>query len=62
MDPQGRLLISEELRKAGMVNVDVKVSGEGILLRVKSLTGLRDSVRNNPYTAQDDEAATEYDV
>jgi MraZ protein len=62
MDPQGRLLMSEELRKAGMVNMDVKVSGEGSLLRVKSLTGLRDSVRNNPYTAQDDEAATEYDV
>jgi hypothetical protein len=42
--------------------MDVKVSGEGSLLRVKSLTGLRDSVRNNPYTAQDDEAAMEYDV
>jgi MraZ protein len=62
MDPQGRLLMPEELRKAGMVNIDVKVSGEGILLRVKCLTGLRESVRNNPYTAQDDEAATEYDV
>jgi MraZ protein len=62
MDPQGRLLMPEELRKAGMVNIDVKVSGEGALLRVKSLTGLRESVRNNPYTAQDDEAATEYDV
>ncbi len=62
MDPQGRLLMPEELRKEGMVNMDVKVSGEGALLRVKSLTGLRESVRNNPYTAQDDEAATEYDV
>ena len=62
MDPQGRLLMPEELRKAGMVNMDVKVSGEGILLRVKSLTGLRESVRNNPYNAQDDEAATEYNV
>jgi MraZ protein len=62
MDPQGRLLMSEELRKAGLVNVDVKVSGEGSLLRVKSLMGLRESVRNNPYNAQDDEAATEYDV
>ncbi len=45
MDPQGRLLMPEELRKAGMVNLDVKVSGEGTLLRVKSLSSLRESVR-----------------
>jgi len=62
MDPQGRLLMPEELRKAGMVNLDVKVSGEGTLLRVKSLTSLRESVRNNSYDAQDDEALTKYDV
>jgi MraZ protein len=62
MDPQGRLLMPEELRKAGMVNLDVKVSGEGSLLRVKSLTSLRESVRNNSYDAQDDEALTKYDV
>jgi MraZ protein len=62
MDPQGRLLMPEELRKAGMVNLDVKVSGEGTLLRVKSLTSLRESVRNNAYDAQDDEASTTYDV
>ncbi|MGA9068611.1 MAG: division/cell wall cluster transcriptional repressor MraZ [Terracidiphilus sp.] len=62
MDPQGRLLMPEELRKAGMVNLDVKVSGEGTLLRVKSLTSLRESVRNNAYDAQDDEALTKYDV
>jgi hypothetical protein len=40
----------------------VKVSGEGTLLRVKSLTSLRESVRNNSYDAQDDEALTKYDV
>jgi MraZ protein len=62
MDPQGRLLMPEELRKAGMVNLEVKVSGEGTLLRVKSLTSLRESVRNNSYDAQDDEASTTYDV
>lgn len=62
MDPQGRLLMPEELRKAGMVNLDVKVSGEGTLLRVKSLSSLRESVRNNAYDAQDDEASTKYDV
>src|ERR1035437_5589420 len=32
MDPQGRLLMPEELRNAGMVNMDVKVSGEGSML------------------------------
>lgn len=62
MDPQGRLLMPEELRKKGMVNLDVKVSGERTFLRVKSLTSLRESVENNPYDTQDDEAATKYDV
>jgi MraZ protein len=62
MDPQGRLLMPEELRKEGMINVDVKVSGEGTFLRVRSLASLRESVRNNPYTAQDDEVLTKYDV
>jgi hypothetical protein len=62
MDPQGRLLMPDELRNAGMVDVEVKVSGEDTLLRVKSLTGLRESRRNNPFNAQDDEAATVYDV
>ena len=62
MDPQGRLLMPEELRKRGMVNLDVKVSGERTLLRVKSLTSLRESVESNPYDTQDDEAATKYDV
>lgn len=62
MDPQGRLLMPEELRKEGLINLDVKVSGEGTLLRVRSLASLRESVRNNPYTAQDDEVMTKYDV
>jgi len=62
MDPQGRLLMPEELRKVGMVNVEVKVSGEDTLLRVKSLTGLRQSVKGNPYTAQDAEVLNEFDV
>lgn len=62
MDPQGRLLFPEELRNAGMVNVEVKVSGEGKLLRVKSLKSLRESVKANPFTAQDLDALTGYDV
>ncbi|MGA3081682.1 MAG: division/cell wall cluster transcriptional repressor MraZ [Terracidiphilus sp.] len=62
MDPQGRLLFPEELRNAGMVNVEVKVSGEGTLLRVKSLNNLRESVKTNPFTAQETDSLTEYDV
>lgn len=62
MDPQGRLLMPEELRKRGMISLDVKVLGENTLLRVKSLTSLSESVENNPYDAQDDEASTKYDV
>ena len=62
MDPQGRLLMPEELRRRGMVSLDVKVLGENTLLRVKSLASLSESVDNNPYDAQDDEASTQYDV
>jgi MraZ protein len=62
MDPQGRLLFPEELRNAGMVNVEVKVSGEGTLLRVKGLDSLRESVKTNPFTAQEAETLAEFDV
>jgi MraZ protein len=62
MDPQGRLLMPEELRNAGMTNVDVKVSGEGTLLRVKSLSRLRESVKQSEFSAQDVDAMNEFDV
>ncbi len=62
MDPQGRLQIPDELRNAGMANVEVKVSGEGNLLRVTSVKSLRDSVRANPITAQELDSLTAYDV
>lgn len=62
MDPQGRLLFPEELRNEGFVNVEVKVSGEMTRLKVKSLTSLRQSVKSNPYTAQDAEVLKEFDV
>jgi MraZ protein len=62
MDPQGRIQIPEELRNAGMVNVEVKVSGEGTLLRVQGLTRLRETVQSSPFTEQDVESLTEYDV
>ncbi|MGA2351709.1 MAG: division/cell wall cluster transcriptional repressor MraZ [Terracidiphilus sp.] len=62
MDPQGRLLMPEELRNAGMVNVDVKVSGEGTLLRVKSLIRLRESVKASQFSAEEVDSLTEHDV
>jgi len=62
MDPQGRLLFPEELRKEGFVNLDVKVSGDKTRLRVKSLASLRQSVKANQYTEQDAAVMNEYDV
>jgi MraZ protein len=62
MDPQGRLLIPEELRNAGMVNLEVKVSGEGNLIRVRPLESLRANVKASPLTEQELEALTGYDV
>lgn len=55
MDPQGRLLLPEELRNAGLVNEEVKVSGEGKFLRVTSLKVLREKVSSNPLTPQDED-------
>jgi len=60
MDPQGRLLFPEELRSAALLTGDVKVSGEGNFLRVTSLAKLRESVKENPMTAQEIDALTEY--
>jgi len=62
MDPQGRVQIPEELRNAGLVNVEVRVTGEGALLRVKSVNSLRESARSNPLTAQEVDSLTGYDV
>lgn len=62
MDPQGRLLMPEELRSAGLVNVEVKVSGEGSFLRVTSLQVLRESVSSNPLTPQEDDTLAGYGV
>jgi MraZ protein len=60
MDPQGRLLIPEELRNAGMVNEDVKVSGEGILLRVTSVKSLRENVQGKPMPANEMDELAEF--
>lgn len=60
MDPQGRLLIPEELRNAGLINVDVKVSGEGNILRVTSLNSLREKVIASPIAPQDEDVLAGY--
>ena len=52
MDPQGRMQIPEELRKKADLTGDVKVSGEGNLLRVTSLQSLRDSVDASELTPE----------
>jgi len=62
MDPQGRLLMPEELRSAGLVGVEVKVAGEGSFLRVTSLKVLRESVTANPLTAQEEDSLAGYGV
>jgi transcriptional regulator MraZ len=62
MDPQGRLLMPEELRNAGLVNVEVKVAGEGVSLRVTGLQVLRENVSSEPITPQEQDVAAGYGV
>ncbi len=62
MDPQGRVLMPEELRNAGLVNVEVKVSGEGSFLRVTSLQVLRESVSASPLSPQEEDSLAGYGV
>src|SRR3974390_493955 len=52
MDPQGRMQIPEELRNKADLSGDVKVSGEGSLLRVTSLKTLREIVEGSPMTPE----------
>jgi MraZ protein len=60
MDNQGRMLMPEELRTAGMVNEDVSVTGEGILLRVTVVSRLRESVHGKHITAPNMDALAEF--
>jgi len=62
MDPQGRLLMPEELRNGGLVNAEVKVSGEGTFLRVTRLDVLRDMVSSNPMTPEEDDTLAGHGV
>jgi MraZ protein len=52
MDPQGRMQIPEELRKKADLSGEVKVSGEGNLLRVTSLSRLRENVDGSEFTPE----------
>lgn len=60
MDPQGRLLLPEEFRNRNILVGDVKVSGEGKLLRVTSMERLEKRVEENPMTAAELDTLTEY--
>ncbi len=52
MDPQGRMQIPDELRKKADLSGEVKVSGEGNLLRVTSLKSLKESVEASELTPE----------
>jgi MraZ protein len=52
MDPQGRLLLPDELRSSGMMNEDVSVNGEGNVLRVTPVSRLRETVQGKPLADQ----------
>jgi MraZ protein len=60
MDPQGRLLMPDELRSAGMVNEEVKVSGEGTFLRVTIVKRLRESLQGKAMAATELDALAEF--
>jgi len=60
MDPQGRMQIPEELRRKADLSGDVKVSGEGILLRVMSLNRLRESVEGSKFTPEELDSLSGY--
>ncbi len=60
MDPQGRLLLPQPLRDTADLNGEVKVSGEGILLRVSSYSRLASIVPANRFTAQELDVLTEH--
>ena len=62
MDPQGRLTLPDELRKKRVLVGEVMLSGEGNLIRVSSLEGLRESVKQNPFTDEDAESLVPYDL
>ena len=62
MDPQGRLLVPEELRAAAELSGEVKVYGAGQYLRVISLEKLRQRVQAKKFLPQHKDTLKSYDV
>ena len=60
MDPQGRMQIPEELRAKADLSGEVKVAGEGNLLRVTSLKSLRESVEGSALTPEMLDSLSQY--
>jgi MraZ protein len=60
MDPQGRLLLPDELRSLGMMNEDVTVMGEGNLLRVTVVSRLKEKVHGKPMDAANMDALADF--
>jgi len=60
MDPQGRMLLPEKLREEADLNGDVKVSGEGVLLRITSVKRLDEAVAADPLNAADFDALAQF--
>jgi MraZ protein len=60
MDPQGRMQLPEKLRAEADLNGDVKVSGEGNLLRITSVKRLDEAAQADALNAADFEALAEF--
>ena len=60
MDPQGRMQLPELLRQKAELSGEVKVSGEGNLLRITSLKRLHQSAQANELNATDFDELSKY--
>jgi MraZ protein len=60
MDPQGRMQLPEKLRVEADLNGDVKVSGEGVLLRITSVKRLDEAAQTDALNATDFAALADY--
>jgi DNA-binding transcriptional regulator/RsmH inhibitor MraZ len=60
MDPQGRMQLPELLRQKAELSGEVKVSGEGNLLRITSLKRLHESAAANELNATDFDELSKY--
>ena len=60
MDSQGRMSFPEELERTAELTGEVKVLGEGDILRVTNLKKLRESVAQNPLTDQEADSLADF--